>query len=178
MTKRFVVLFGIFSCFFITYAQNPLANFTANPLSACANVPILFTSTSTTGGGSALTNFIWDFGDGFSGTGTSVSHSYAQAGTYTVTLVVTNANGAADAEVKPNYITIQPTPVADFSVSGLGCTVPLTVSFLNTGSSGAGYSYAWDFGNQQTSTLAVPTAQTYTSSGTYTVTLITTNSTT
>ncbi|MEY3084845.1 MAG: hypothetical protein RL037_1025 [Bacteroidota bacterium] len=178
MTKLFVVLFGIFSCFFITYAQNPLANFTANPLAACANAPIIFTSTSTTGGGSAITNYVWDFGDGFSGTGTSVSHSYALAGTYTVTLVVTNANGAADAEVKPNYITIQPTPIADFSVSGLGCTVPLTVSFLNTGSSGAGYSYAWDFGNQQTSSLAVPTAQTYTSSGTYTVTLITTNSTT
>lgn len=159
-------------------AQNPVANFNANPLSACANTPIVFTSTSSTSGGAAITNYAWDFGDGFSGTGTSVSHSYANPGTYTVTLVVTNANGAADAEVKPNYITIQPSPTANFSVNGLGCTVPLTVNFSNTGSSGAGYSYQWNFGNGQTSTTANPSAQTYTSAGTYFVSLITTNTTT
>ena len=178
MKLKFLFSFLFFITIFIGFSQNPTANFTGNPLSACANVPITFTSTSTTGGGAAITNYAWDFGDGYSGSGTSVSHSYALPGVYSVTLVVTNANGAADAEVKPNYITILPSPTASFSVSGLGCSVPLTVSFTNTGSSGAGYSYSWNFGNSQTSTAASPPSQTYSSAGTYDVTLITTNTST
>jgi PKD repeat protein len=178
MTRNFIFLIQSFLLAFFATAQNPVANFNANPLSACANAPIVFNSTSVTGGGAAITSYAWDFGDGFSGSGTTVSHSYAAPGTYTVTLVVTNANGAADAEVKPNYITIQPSPTANFSVNGLGCTVPLTVNFSNTGSSGAGFSYQWNFGNGQTSTAANPSAQTYNSAGTYSVSLITTNTTT
>ena len=163
---------------FCGFAQSPTADFNATPLSACANEPITFTSLSSTNGGSAITNFAWDYGDGFAGNGETVTHSYALAGTYTVTLVVTNANGLADAEVKTSYITIQPSPNASYTVNGLGCTVPLTVDFINNSGIGPEYSYQWDFGNGTTSVNPTPDPQTYISAGTYNVSLIVINNTT
>ena len=142
----------LFLCFAImvsalAFAQSPTADFNGSPLSACANEPITFTSLSSTNGGSEITNFAWDYGDGFAGSGETVTHSYTLAGTYTVTLVVTNADGLADAEIKTSYITIQPSPNANFNVNGLGCTVPLTVDFINGSEIGPEYTYEWDFGN-------------------------------
>ena len=46
-------------------------------------------------GGSA-TAFIWNFGDGASGSGKTVSHRYTGTGTFVVTVVVTRRNGAQD----------------------------------------------------------------------------------
>ena len=65
-----------------------------------------------------------------------------------------------------------------FSVSGLGCTVPLTVGFNNTSSSGANFTYAWNFGNGQNSNLQNPANVTYNAAGTYGVQLTVTNTTT
>ncbi|NBU47863.1 MAG: PKD domain-containing protein, partial [Flavobacteriales bacterium] len=137
------VLFAILG----THAQSPVANFTTNPTSACVNTIISFTSTSSANGGAAITNYIWDFGDGTTGSGATTSHTYSNSGTYTITLVVTNANGVADAEVKPNHVTILSSPNSSFDVNGLGCTLPLTVSFTNSSTSGPNISSLWNFGN-------------------------------
>jgi PKD repeat protein len=161
----------------IVFSQLPTANFTATPLSVCQGQPVTFTNSSSTNGGAAITQYSWDFGDGYSDSIPNTTHIYNTPGTYSVTLTVTNANGQADFELKPSYIVVKPAPTASFSVNGLGCTVPLTVSFSNTGSSGANYSYNWSFGNNQTSTSANPPSQTYTSAGTYNVTLTITNTT-
>ena len=157
-------------------AQSPTANFTANPLSACAGVPISFTNTSVTNGGSAIVNTSWDFGDGNAATTSNATHAYSLPGTYTVTLVTTNASGNVDAEIKPNYITILPAPTVGFSITGAGCTIPLVLTFNNTSSQGASYTYSWSFGNGQTSTLATPPAITYTTAGSYSIGLTVTNS--
>lgn len=50
------------------------------------------------------------------------------------------------------------------------CSVPLTVTFSNTGSTGSSNTYSWDFGDGSTSTAENPT-HTYTSFGQYDVTL-------
>lgn len=176
--KNTIILSLVFFSILGIYAQSPIANFVTNPTSSCANEPITFTSTSNANGGSAITNYIWDFGDGSTGTGLTTSHSYANAGTYTVTLVVTNANGVADAEVKPNHVTILSSPNSNFNVNGLGCTLPLTVSFSNLSTSGSNISSLWNFGNTQTSNQTNPPSQIYTSAGSYTISLITINSTT
>ncbi|MCF8410216.1 MAG: PKD domain-containing protein [Crocinitomicaceae bacterium] len=159
----------------LTFGQQPISNFTAVPVSVCQGQPVTFTNTSTTNGGTAITDYAWDFGDGFSDSIPNTTHIYNTPGTYSVTLTVTNSSGLADFELKPNYIIVKPAPTTSFSVNGLGCTVPLTVTFSNTGSSGAGYSYNWDFGNSQTSLLANPPSQTYSSAGTYNVSLTITN---
>ncbi|MFM7668146.1 MAG: PKD domain-containing protein, partial [Bacteroidota bacterium] len=161
----------------LIFSQLPISNFTATPVSVCQGQPVTFTNTSSQNGGSAITQYAWDFGDGFSDSIPNTTHIYNTPGTYSVTLTVTNANGQADFELKPSYIVVKPAPTASFSVNGLGCTVPLTVTFANSGSSGTNYSYNWNFGNTQTSTAANPPSQTYTSAGTYNVTLTITNTT-
>ncbi|HMB74153.1 MAG TPA: PKD domain-containing protein, partial [Gammaproteobacteria bacterium] len=43
-----------------------------------------------------IASYLWDFGDGVSGSGPAPSHTYDSQGNYTVTLTVTDAEGAAD----------------------------------------------------------------------------------
>lgn len=167
----------IFLSVFSVFGQTPIANFTATPLSVCAGTPVTFTNTSTANGTSPIVFNAWYFGDGDSLVGVNATHVYQTPGTYPVTLVVTNANGTADAEVKPGYITVKPSPTASFSILGQGCTVPLTLTFNNTSSTG-GFTYSWNFGNTQTSTVQNPPSQTYGSVGTYPITLTVTNATT
>ena len=165
---RFFFTILIYLCISgISYAQGPNVDFTSNLTTACANELISFTNQSTST--IAINNFNWDFGDGSSSTLENPTHSYSSAGTYTVTLVVVDQNGNAGSEVKPNFITIFPSPVISFNISGLGCTVPLDVIFNNTTTSNPNYLYNWDFGNGQSSTAEFPSTITYQSAGTYNV---------
>jgi len=175
---RILILLLFISFLSDIFSQAPTANFTAVPLSVCAGVPVNFTSTSTNNGGPAITQYSWNFGDGVTVTTQNPSHVFTTAGTFTITLVVTNANGAVDSEIKPNYITVLPAPNVGFNVNGLGCTVPLTVSFANTSSSGANFTYAWNFGNGQNSNVQNPPNVTYNTAGNYGVQLTVTNTTT
>jgi gliding motility-associated-like protein len=160
------------------YAQSPVVNFTASPLTVCVGQNVNFTNTSSSNGGPALSSYQWDFGDGNAATTTNATHAFSTAGTFTITLVATNANGVADAEIKPAYITVNPLPNVNFSANGLGCTVPLTLSFSNTSSQGANFSQAWNFGNSQTSSQYTPPSITYNSQGTFQVVLTVTNNNT
>ena len=167
--------FTILSCLY-SIAQPPNAQFTASPLSVCLGQPISFTNQSTAGG-SPITSYSWDFGDGSPfATTPNTNYVYAAPGTYTVTLVVQAQNGQADAEVKQAYVVVNPLPTASFTTSGNGCTVPFAVTFTNTSTSGPGISYSWNFGNGQNSTVQNPPAVTYASAGTFNVTLTVTNS--
>lgn len=64
-----------------------------------------------------------------------------------------------------------PFTLADFDAPPIDCT-PYTVNFNNTSMGSSSTTYFWDFGDGDTSTLFNPT-HTYTSSGTFTITLIT-----
>ena len=174
-----IIISIVFICSTISIlAQAPTANFTASPLSVCAGVPVNFTSTSTANGGPAINQYSWNFGDGVTVSTQNPTHVYTTAGTFTVTLVVTNTAGGVDSEIKANYITVLPAPTVGFNVTGIGCTVPLTVGFTNTSSSGANFSYAWNFGNGQNSNTQNPANVTYNSAGNFGVQLTVTNTTT
>jgi gliding motility-associated-like protein len=174
-----IIISIVFICSTISlWAQAPTANFTASPLSVCAGVPVSFTSTSTANGGPAINQYSWNFGDGVTVTTQNPTHVFTTAGTFTITLVVTNANGAVDSEIKANYITVLPAPTVGFNVTGIGCVVPLTVGFTNTSSSGANFSYAWNFGNGQNANTQNPANVTYNSAGNFGVQLTVTNTTT
>lgn len=67
-----------------------------------------------------------------------------------------------------------PFTLADFDAPPIDCT-PYTVNFNNTSMGSANTMYFWDFGDGNTSTLYNPT-HTYTTSGTFTITLITIDS--
>ena len=113
---RSILLIVFAFCTSVLLAQNPLANFSALPLSVCAGVPVNFTNTSSANGGPAITSNAWDFGDGTAATTSNATHAYSLAGTYSVTLVTTNANGNVDSEIKPNYITVLPSPNVGFNI--------------------------------------------------------------
>ncbi|MEY3270606.1 MAG: hypothetical protein RIS89_708, partial [Bacteroidota bacterium] len=178
MTYLRILLVSISCLASYLYAQSPIANFTANPLTVCVGQNVNFTNTSSANGGPALSSYQWDFGDGNAATTTNATHAFSTAGTFTITLVATNANGVADAEIKPAYITVNPLPNVNFSANGLGCTVPLTLSFSNSSSQGANFSQAWNFGNSQTSNQYTPPSITYNSQGTFQVVLTVTNNNT
>ena len=74
-----------------------------------------------------------------------------------------------------NTITINPRPVADFTAPvTTKCEPSLTVNFQDI-TTGGPVSWPWDFGDGNTSTLQNP-SHTYTAYGSFTVTLIATNS--
>jgi len=151
--------------------NNPNATFGANTTSASAPATINFTSTST----GTITSYSWSFGDGGASTAQNPSHLYTMPNSYSVTLTVTGPGGS-NTLAKNNYITISPSapttpppPVAAFSADQTSGTVPLTVAFTSN-STGSITSYAWTFGDGQTSTAQNP-SHTYSSAGNYSVSL-------
>jgi gliding motility-associated-like protein len=159
---------------YITVLASPTVSFTANDtIASCPPQTITFTNTTTPGAG-GTTSYTWDFGDGTGSTSVNPSHTYTTSGNYNVSLVVTNSNGCTKSLVKSSYIQMTAKPTAGFSAANTSsCSAPATIAFTNS-STGA-VSYSWNFGDGGTSTTANP-SHTYSSSGTYTVQLIATNS--
>lgn len=137
------------------------AKFAANPTTAMVNEEIQFTNSSEN-----ATAFTWSFGDGTTSNAVSPKKAYSNVGVYLVSLVSTGAGGSTI-----QNLTITIVPNASFTVEDAdNLTSNTPVQFTNT-SVGA-TSYLWNFGDAQnaTSTEENPTF-TYTSGGTFTVTL-------
>lgn len=117
---------------------------------------------------------LWDFGDGNTSTDLNPQHQYTTPGVYTVTLVGYNtALGCTSSLSKNGLITILTAPTAQFTANQYTtCDDQLPILFTSTPSSAI--QWQWDFGDGTTSTLQNP-AHVYGLSGTYDVTLITTN---
>ncbi|HEU0245076.1 MAG TPA: PKD domain-containing protein [Candidatus Limnocylindrales bacterium] len=151
----------------------PAASFDAAPTSGPAPLSVTFTDTSTGG----PVTWSWDFGNGqVSGAQGPHTIVYSAQGTYTVKLTVSNAGGIT---FTTRTITVGPAvtgpPVAAISATpATSGAAPLTVTFADL-STGTPTSWAWDFGNGQTSTQQNPGAVTYNAVGTFTVTLTATN---
>ena len=155
------------------YAQSPVANFTASPLTVCVGQNVSFTNTSSANGGPALSSYQWDFGDGTTSTNENPAHIYHLPGVYTVTLISFSAEGCSDTLVKLDYVTV-PGTYSEFTMANAVNCFNTAVQFVDL-SIGA-TNWFWNFGDGFTSTMQNPT-HTYQDSGSYTVTLITSNST-
>lgn len=126
------------------------------------NNVVYFSNTSTSGPGVSYT---WDFGDGSAySTATNPQHTYTSSGAYVVSLSV-NSNGTICSYfdtvfVNYCYAYYQATTSSNGSVS-----------FSNYSAAPQwGVAYSWDFGDGNYSNVKHPT-HTYTTSGTYFVTL-------
>lgn len=76
------------------------------------------------------------------------------------------------------YVTVNPAPIASFTSNAPVCQ-GLNVNFMNTGTTGAGTSYTWDFGKDaipKISTAQNPDGILYHSAGTKNITVTVTNS--
>src|SRR5688572_13482931 len=168
-TSCFTVVLALFSLFL---QAQPVANFSANPVSGCAPMVINFTDLST----GNPTQWRWDLGNGTISFLKNPSVTYFNPGQYTVKLVVQNANGS-DSLTKTGYITIFAQPVVNFTGSPLTGCFPLPVQFsdLSTPGSGTITQWQWDFGDGNSSNLQNP-SHTYTAAGNYNLSLRVTNS--
>jgi PKD repeat protein len=149
--------------------SQPVAAFSATPLTGEAPLAVSFTDESTD-----ATSWSWNFGDTNTSTDQNPSHVYGEPGTYTVALTATNSNGS-DTETKTDYITVVvPEPVAAFSGTPTSGDAPLMVSFTDASTDAT--SWSWDFGDSGTSSDQNPSHE-YAEPGSYTVALTVTNAT-
>ena len=152
----------------------PTAAFTASPTSGAAPLTVQFTDTSAPGS-SAITEWLWTFGDGETSTEQNPSHLYDEAGTFSVALTVTTDLGT-DESVQANLITATSgsgtAPTAAFSADAVSGNAPLTVQFADESTEGTSpiSTWTWDFGDGSTSEQANP-SHIYSTAGTYTVAL-------
>jgi len=140
----------------VVVRNSPVASFT----STSVGLKVTFTNTSAN-----ASSYEWNFGDATPlSSEASPIHTFASSGTYTVML--TAIEGAYKDETTSEItITI---PIASFGFA----TNDLEVTFTNSSTNAT--SYAWDFGDGNTSTEASP-VYTFASSDTYSVTLVATD---
>lgn len=125
-----------------------------------------FCDQSTFRPGEGPVTWMWNFGDGNTGTGDKPSHTYANGGNYTVMLTATNANGCS--ATYNETITIAGLPNPNPTATPDPACVDAPVQF-NSGGSGI-VSWLWDFGDFTTNGAQNP-QHTYLSPGSYTVSL-------
>jgi PKD repeat protein len=149
----------------VTVATPPTANYTASPTSGCAPLTVQFTNASSAN----AVSYVWTFPGGNPATSTAANPTvvYNTPGVYSVTLEAINGVGNSIL-TKTDYITVNTTPSAGFTSS----TSNSTATFTNTSTNAV--SYAWDFGDTNSSTDANP-VHTYATDGVYTVVLSATN---
>jgi PKD repeat protein len=141
-----------------------VANFHATPTIGTVPLEVAFTDTSS----GNIKTWIWVFGDEATSTVQHPTYTFTVPGIYTVSLMVIGSGGV-DTATKFNYIVTEPPPIAAFSANPAAGDASLTVAFSDT-SSGTVTSWAWDFGDGSSSTAQHP-SHTYTTPGTYTVSL-------
>ena len=150
---------------YITVNTLPTSSFTT--ASVCLGDSVHFTNLSS-GNGDPLTGVTWNYGDGNSST-TTGAHLYALAGTYNVTLTASTANCSDDTTIS---VTVSPGPIANFNTATVDGCGSLAAAFVNTTTGSP--TYSWNFGDgSPISSTANPT-HTYSTAGTYSVSLIAT----
>ncbi len=153
-----------------TANQSPTATFAPS----CTDLDCGFDASASQDPDGSIASYVWDFGDGNTGTGATPTHTFAAGGTYDVALTVTDDLGATDIDtqqvtvVAPNQL-----PTAAFTPGCIGLNCSFNGS-ASTDPDGSIASYAWDFGDGNSGTGQSPT-HSYGAGGTYSVTLTVTD---
>lgn len=148
----------------IDVRPQPVSGFTINKTGQCLNGNN-FNFTNTSAGASS---YLWNFGDANTSANVSPLHAYATAGSFNVKLISTTIYGCKDSTIKS--VDVWPQPVAGFLINNNSqCLDGNNFDYTNT-SSGASF-YSWYFGDATSSTNTSP-LHSYTSSGTFTVSLV------
>lgn len=157
----------------------PTPTFTADPESGCAPLSVSFQDITSPGAGINITGYTWVFGDGGFATGANPNHVFTTGGFWSVSLEIqTNLPSCNVTQFYDSAIVVADVPVAAFSTTpflATACDPPLEVSFTNNSTTGGGITYAWDFGNGNTSTDQNPSSETFSANGDFTVALTVTN---
>lgn len=120
----------------------PTVDFDVDNGLLCAPFPAQFNDLSTAETG---ITYLWDFGDGTTSTEQNPLHVFTTAGNYSVSLTISTTAGCVNTltEFKPDYITVNPSPVSDFSVSPQTTDICNSLVQFTDLSSGATNYYYW-----------------------------------
>ena len=155
----------------------------ADPENPAENQAVAFSATVTDPDqptGTAFT-YAWDFGDGTTSASAAPAHAFTAKQTYTVTLTVTDAQAATATATKTISVGNE-IPVAAFTASTTTPSTGEAVQFTDTSTDPGDdpedtpFTYAWDFDDDGAVSSAQNPTHIYTTPGTYTVTLIVTDS--
>lgn len=157
--------------------SNPLvADFTSDVDSGAKPLTVNFTDQTT--GGTPPYTYAWDFGDGSTSEYQNPSHQYDSVGSFTVRLIITDDISYKDTMTKVDFIKVSPQDTAleaNFTADVTSGYDSLIVTFTDLTTGGKPpYTYDWDFGDGNTSSLQNPVHK-YNSLGTYSVRLIVTD---
>jgi len=155
----------------------PVAQFTSDPNTPAVGDEVEFTDTSTTPTGTTITGRNWDFGDDEDSDEENPKHTYSAGGTYTVSLTVTNSDSETDT-VTHDIVVSALKPTANFSYSPTTPDVEDPINFTDSSTPADPATietWAWNFGDGNTAAVQNP-AHSYTTAGTYTVSLTVTDS--
>jgi len=126
---------------------NPEVDFITPDSSGCIPHTSVFTDLSA-GDNMEIVEWLWDFGDGMTGTEQSPLHTYSIPGNFPVSLKVTDENGCFSSIVKSGYIEVFALPDVDFYADQtLFCADTAQVQFFSLATGEGILLHHWDFGD-------------------------------
>jgi PKD repeat protein len=137
--------------------EAPTANFTWE----CTDLACTFTNLSSDADGTVASS-AWDFGDDGNSQNPNPSHTFASASDFDVTLTVTDDDGAEGTVTKTVTVS-EPAPggpVAAFTITCFSLDCTFTDASVDS-DGGTITSWAWDFGDGESSTEQNPPAHRY-----------------
>ena len=150
----------------VTVHPSGTLNFLISSPNKCVSSTFAFTNLSNIPSGN-FTSYSWNFGDGNSVSGLNTSHVYAGFGTYTITLTTLTNNSCSNSFSK--ILEVYPEAAVNFSFANV--CVDKAVQFTNLTTVGSGLvSYAWNFGDANTS-IEINPNHTYATAAGYSVSL-------
>lgn len=153
-------------------------DFSFTPVAPNDNEPVLFDASASRSATGTIVQWLWNFGDGTTGSGERVTHAFRSAGDRNVTLTVIDSIGASNSTTKSVPVGQGALPVATIVTSPASPIVGQAVNFNGSTSRAAPgrtiRSYDWDFGDGTTGSGA-SVQHAYGVTGTYTVVLTVTD---
>ncbi len=161
-----------FVCVFLFISSPALsqfsADFSASVVKGCTPLTVQFQDKSK----GSITQWFWDFGNGITSTAQNPVVTYTTGGQFTVRLIIRN-DSLENFVTKTNYITVNATPAANFSVlSGSRGCAPVQAIFkdLSNMHGDVAQSWLWNFDDGSTSTQQNP-IHSFADEGVYNVSL-------
>ncbi|EDN70392.1 surface layer protein [Beggiatoa sp. PS] len=158
--------------------STPKASFAVTPTSGFAPLTVSLDGSQSTSSSGTITSYQWQ-SNGQVKSGKTTSITYTQPGTYTIGLTVVNNLGMSSTTTRKTIVVNEaPVPTASFTAIPTSGDAPLTVSLdgsQSTSPSGTITSYQWQSSDGQAKS-GQNTSMTYTQAGTYTISLIVTDS--